>query len=98
MKGSNYSAMDKYSWRFKNKMIEDKEKRSEKYNIQWKIANTVKIGKINFFDLLDYFKRNKIQMIWKKWHEIKIGLNRFVNLELRNSIFINFLLIFMEKA
>lgn len=79
-------------------MIEDKEKRSEKYNIRWKIVNTVKIGKINFFDLLDYFKRNKIQMIWKKWHEIKIGLNRFVNLELRNSIFINFLLIFMEKG
>lgn len=24
-------------------MIEDKEKRSEKYNIQWKIVNTVKI-------------------------------------------------------
>lgn len=79
-------------------MIEDEEKRSEKYNIRWKIANTVKIRKINFFDLLDYFKRNKIQMIWKKWHEIKIGLNRFVNLELRNSIFINFLLIFMGKA
>lgn len=30
------------------------------------------------------------------WDEI--GLNRFVNLELRNSIFINFLLIFMEKG